>query len=72
MSIDLALADAANNCARQGATAVVTLRSGIQLEGQLERASGADLGTGHLKTGGGWATFRVEEVAAVEARKREI
>jgi hypothetical protein len=69
MSIELALADAATNCAKQGATAVITLRSGVQIEGKLKRNTGADLGTRHLETAtGGWATFRVEEIAAVQAR----
>jgi hypothetical protein len=69
MSIELALSDAAKNCAEQGATAIVTLRSGAQLEGSLQRDSGADLGTRHFRTSlGGWITFCVEEVAAVEAK----
>lgn len=66
MSIDLALADAANNCVQHGAVAEITLKSGALLVGHLERQSGADLGTRHMKTpGGGWVTFRVDEIAAV-------
>lgn len=68
MSIELALADAAKNCEEQRATAMVTLRSGRQLIGHLKRQSGADVGTRHIRTdAGGWATFLVEEVAAVES-----
>lgn len=70
MSIDLALADAARNCAEEGAEAVVTLRGSVQLVGRLERQLGADLGTRHMRTKlGGWITFRVNEVAAVESRR---
>jgi hypothetical protein len=66
--LNIALFDAATNCARDGATAIVTLRSGVQLEGKLERPY-PNPTTGHLKTkDGGWITFCVEEVAAVEAR----
>jgi hypothetical protein len=66
MSIGLALADAANNCTRQGATATLTLRSGVQIAGRLER-SVADLGTAHIKKpDGGWAAVREDEIAAVE------
>lgn len=68
--IRLALADAANNCARESATAVVTLRSGVQLEGRLDHKSNADIDTRQIKTkGGGWITFRIEEVAAVESKR---
>lgn len=66
MSIELALVDAANNCARDGARVTITLKSGAFLSGKLQRATGADLGTGHVKTPTGWATFLVDEVAAVE------
>jgi hypothetical protein len=69
MSIGLALADAANNCTREGATALITLKSGVQIIGSLQRQSGADLGTRHVHTATGWATFLVDEVAAVEARR---
>lgn len=69
MSILLALADAANNCTREGATAVVTLKSGVQLVGKLQRETGADLGTRHIHIDEGWATFLSEEVAAVESRR---
>lgn len=70
MSINLALADAAVNCSKEGATAVITLRSGVQLVGKLERQNTADLGTRHMRTdSGGWITFATDEVVAVEARR---
>lgn len=69
MSIALAMADAAFNCERSGAVAIVTLRSGVQLRGNLKRRSGADLGTFHMTfDDGGWATIAEDEIAAVEAR----
>lgn len=67
MSIRLALIDAANNCVREGATAVVTLRSGVQHEGKLNRA-GVDMGTEQIETDGGWITIDRDEIASVEAR----
>jgi hypothetical protein len=67
VSIDIALVDAATNCARDNATAVITLRSGARFEGTLARASASD--TAHLKTDvGGWVTIDKKEIAAVEAR----
>jgi hypothetical protein len=70
VSIELALADAAKNCNEQGASATLTLRSGVQIVGKLERESGADLGTRHVHhRHGGWTTVRVEEVAAVESHR---
>lgn len=66
--MEIALIDAATNCARDGATVTITLRSGTFFNGTLERSSGGR--TGHVKTrGGGWATFLVEEVASVEVRR---
>jgi hypothetical protein len=63
----IALIDAASNCNRDGATAVLVLRSGREIRGKLERVqSGAS--TAHIKTkDGGWSTVRVEEIAAVIA-----
>ncbi len=69
MSLDLALVDAANNCARDGATAILTLRSGAVVEGRLQQQGGVDLGTRHLRTETGWATVLVEEIATVEVRR---
>lgn len=70
MSIELALADAANNCNREGALATITLRSGREVTGRLEQKSGADLGTRIVhKRSGGWTTVRVEEIAAVESHR---
>jgi len=66
-SIRLALHDAATNCVRDGATARVILRGSAELVGTLQPVSGADMGTRHLHNArGGWATFEVAEVAAVE------
>lgn len=66
--INLSLHDAATNCSRDGATAILTLRSGVQLSGKLERPS-ADPLSAHIKTATGWITVLVEEIVAVEARR---
>jgi hypothetical protein len=72
VSIELALADAANNCAKHSdAVATITFRSGRQLSGRLKRPSGADLGTRQVEIGRGWVTFRIDEVAAVQSRLRQ-
>jgi hypothetical protein len=67
MSIDLALADAANNCERRGAVATITLKSGIEVVGRIERTN-ANLTMGtvvvHTLTGG-WTTVVKDEIAAV-------
>lgn len=69
-AIRLALHDAATNCSRDGATAVLTLRSGKQVSGQLEKPTVTD--TAHVKTlTGGWATVLVAEIAVVEAVRPE-
>jgi hypothetical protein len=68
-SMNLALHDAATNCARDGATAILTLRSGVQITGGLEKLGGADLGTRHVKTETGWATITTDEIVAVEVFK---
>ena len=65
-SMGIALADAATNCTRDGATAILTLRSGVQITGKLEKVGGADLGTRHLKTETGWATIATDEIVGVE------
>lgn len=68
MSLAIALADAANNCARDSAEAVLTLRSGREIRGELERNA---TNTAHLKTAdGGWSTVLVEEIAAVTTVRR--
>jgi hypothetical protein len=68
--IDIALVDAANNCAREGAKATVTLKSGVQITGRLDRPRNGERGTGHVYTeGGGWATFRIDEVAMVASHR---
>lgn len=67
----LAAHDAATNCARDRATAVITLRSGVELIGYLEKPIGS-IGEGstlHIKTKTGWITILFDEVAAIEARK---
>jgi cytoskeletal protein CcmA (bactofilin family) len=71
MSLRLSLYDAATNCARDGATAVITLKSGVQFEGALEKQTTPDAETVHVKprAGDGWATILVSEIAAVEARR---
>lgn len=71
MTITLALADAANNCKRQDATAVITLKSGVQYEGKLDREK-LDTGTAHMELNhGGWVTLDKDEIAAVEAKPKE-
>lgn len=67
MSLRLALTDAANCCAREGASATLTLKgSGVQVTGKLDGpAVHAD--TAHIhKPDGGWATLALNEIAAVE------
>lgn len=68
--IDIAILDAARNCERDGATAVLTLRSGVKITGKLERIPTPSDNVAHIKTSmGGWATVRIEEIAAVESRR---
>jgi hypothetical protein len=70
--LTLALADAANNCMRDGATATITLNSGVQLVGKLNTQKGVDMGSRHMETeGGGWITFLVSETAAVGVEPRQ-
>jgi hypothetical protein len=67
MSIALALADAANLCARGEAKAAIVLRSGVRYKGQLSKDSHRS-GSAHLRLeGGGWVTIDVGNIAAVEA-----
>ncbi len=63
----IALLDAASNCQREGATVVLTLRSGREIKGKLERwQPGAT--TAHVETNdGGWSTVRIDEIAAISA-----
>jgi hypothetical protein len=70
VSIRLALHDAANNCAREGARARLTLKSGVQFTGSLKplASPGADTAMVYLPCGE-WATVDVEEVAAVESKR---
>lgn len=71
MTIGLALADAANNCNREGATAIVTLKSGVQHEGKLDREK-LNTGTVHMTlTHGGWVSIDKDEIASVEAKPQE-
>jgi hypothetical protein len=67
VSIELALVDAATNCNRDGATALLTLRSGAVIVGRLRRGRGVD--TVMLDTPTGWVTVDVREIVAVEARR---
>lgn len=65
--INLALNDAATNCRRDSAVATITLKSGVQLSGELEKPSEAFSTTAHIKfKDGGWATIDREEIVAVE------
>lgn len=65
----LALTDAANNCAREDAIAIVTLKSGVQVSGELQKPSGNDCVMAYTETG--WVTVLIDEIAAVEARRSE-
>jgi hypothetical protein len=72
LPLTLALADAANNCMQQGATATITLKSGVQLVGKLNTQKGVDMGSRHIETeGGGWITFLVSEAASVGVEPRQ-
>jgi hypothetical protein len=65
-SLAIALIDAANNCERDGASAILTLRSGREIGGKLSRLAGNR--TVHVNlSDGGWSTVLVEEIAAVTA-----
>ena len=66
MSLQIAIADAARNCARDGATATLTLRSGATFSGKF-LACGSS--TVHIQTTTGWATLLLDELAAVEVRR---
>lgn len=69
-AIHVALLDAATNCERDSAVAVITTNAGATVEGYLRRPStGAE--TVMVETqGGGWATVAVEEIAIVESKRR--
>lgn len=67
--IVIALIDAASNCLKHGATAILTIRGGPQISGYLEKREHHEQTTAHVKTKTGWATVLVEEIVAVEARK---
>lgn len=67
MSIDIALADARNNCVRDGAKCTVILRSGVRVVGRLKNT---DPSTAHFETiGGGWATVDRDEIVVVESHR---
>jgi hypothetical protein len=69
MSMNLALVDAANNCVRENAQATLTLKSGVQFTGKLEKPSPSFPDTVHLKTPSGWVTIDRDELAAVASHK---
>lgn len=69
MSINLALADASNNCKREGANATISLKSGLQFTGKLKRDNSPfDTCVIHTE-GGGWVTVLIEEIAAVSSHR---
>lgn len=74
MSINLALHDAATNCARDNAICTLTLKSGVQMVGHLKKAPDTGFAyqdTLHIETdSGGWTTVVKDEVAAVGVEKR--
>lgn len=68
MSMRLAINDAANNCAREGARAEITLKSGRQFDGVLAKPSTPGFDTIHMNTqDDGWATIDLDQVAAVRS-----
>lgn len=68
-NLGISLHDAANNCSRDGAVATLTLRSGIQFTGKLEKP-GVNSPTVHMETDGqGWTTIERDELAAVGVRR---
>lgn len=68
MSIRIALADAATNCNRDGATATLTLKNGAQFAGGLQKPDPhPEIQTVHVrKPDGGWVTILTREIVAVE------
>jgi hypothetical protein len=65
VSLTLALLDAGTNCERDGATAEITLKSGVQFKGKLKRPTDPII-TVHMETElDGWTTIDFNEVAAV-------
>lgn len=68
----ISVIDAANNCVRENAVATVTLRSGVQFTGELEKPTQAESTTVHMKTGReGWSTIDFEEIVAVGVERRD-
>lgn len=69
MSINIALIDAANNCAARGAKATLTLRSGVQFTGRLRKDNLLDTVVIYPEGETGWTTVRVGEIAAVGSHR---
>lgn len=68
--IEIAIADAKKNCDRDGATAIVSLNSGIQYQGTPEALPGNFV---HMRLShGGWVTIAQAEIAAVESKPKEL
>jgi len=67
-AICLALIDAANNCYNTyEARCVLTLRSGKQFTGKLEKKPSGFMTSAHMKNdAGGWVTVDSLEIVAVE------
>ena len=67
-AICLALADAANNCYNNyDARCTLTLRSGVQFTGRLEKDPGGFVTDAHMKNDRkGWVTVDSLEIVAVE------
>jgi len=67
-AICLALADAANNCYNNyEARCTLTLRSGKQFTGKLEKDPDGFMTNAHMKNGaGGWVTVDSLEIIAIE------
>lgn len=66
----LAIVDAAKNCAEKGAIATISLRSGLQFGGVLERPPSPGFDTIHMQVDQGWITIDVDEIVAVGAMPR--
>lgn len=68
--MNISLIDAATNCQRDGAIAIVTIRGSAQFTGKLDKPDSADPKSAHIKNlNGGWATILTDEIVAIETRR---
>lgn len=71
MSLELALADAANNSINHNAYTRLILRNGVELTGQIDKRFGRNDESCHLKIGDGWVTVLRSEIIAVHSMTRD-